>query len=176
MNRCVVTKRIIQGVAVAFGVLGLMWVFMGLGFAVTGFREPDYLISLLMTSMFVVLGGFIVAIAWANLRHFGPRSIRRVTELVVVAIYFGLSPWWLQLMEWLERAKPMIGLLLIAVLWLSLHLMHWLYRALSRKLIQLAGLENGERGDSTLLSDVASDASSERESSQGVRLAVRDKW
>lgn len=29
MNRGIVTKRIIQGVAVAFGVLGLMWVFMG---------------------------------------------------------------------------------------------------------------------------------------------------
>jgi len=163
MDRCVVTKRIIQGVAATFGVLGLMCVFYGLGVAVTGFRERDYLISLLVTSMIVVLGGFIVAIAWANLRHFGPRSIWRVTELVVVAMYFCFSPWLLQLIECLEHAKPMVGLLLVAVLLLSLHLMHWLPRALSRKLIQLAGLENGERGDSTLLSDVASDTSSERE-------------
>lgn len=163
MNQCVVTKRIIQGVAAAFDVLGLMWIYCGLDFAVTGFRERDYLISLLGTSLIIVLGGFIVAIAWANLRHFGPRSIRRGTELVVVAMYFCFSPWLLQLMEWLEHAKPIVGLLLVAVLLLSLHLMHWLDRALSRKLIQLAGLGNGERGDSTLLSDVASDTSSERE-------------
>lgn len=163
MNRCVVTKRIIQGVAATFGVLGLMCIFCGLDVAVTGFRQRDYLISLLVTSMIIVLGGFIVAIAWANLRHFGPRSIWRVTELVVVATYFCLSPWLLQLTEWLEHAKAMVALLLVAVLLLSLHLMHWLHRTLSRKLIQLAGLENGEQGDSTLLSDAASDASSDRE-------------
>ncbi|MDI6447717.1 hypothetical protein [Anaerobaca lacustris] len=163
MNRGIVTKRIIQGVAVAFGVLGLMWMFMGLGFAVTGFREPDYLMTLLGISMAVVLGGVLVAIAWANLRHFGSRSIRHVAALVVATIYLCFSSWLFQLMEWLERAKPMVGLLLVAMLWLSLYLMHRLYRALSCKLIQLAGLANGERGDPALLSDAPSDAPSERE-------------
>ena len=163
MNRGIVTKRIIQGVAAAFGVLGLMWVFMGLGFAVTGFREPDYLMTLLGISMAVVLGGVLVAIAWTNLRHFGSRSVRQVTALFVATICLCFSSWLFQLMEWLERAKPMVGLLLVAMLWLSLYLMHRFYRALSRKLIQLAGLANGERGDPALLSDAPSDAPSERE-------------
>jgi hypothetical protein len=56
----------------------------------------------------------------------------------------------------------MMNLLLCAAHLLSLFLVYWLYRALSRKLIQLAGLESGEQGDSTSLSDAASDAPSER--------------
>lgn len=160
MNRCVVTKRIIQGVAVAFGVLGVMLAFMGLGFAVTGFGQSDRFTQFFMAPMFLALGGITVAIAWVNLRHFGPGAIRHITALVVVSVYLWLPPW-MEPLEW--TTNPMMNLLLCAAHLLSLLLVYWLYRTLSRKLIQLAGLENGEQGDSTLLSDAASDASSDRE-------------
>jgi len=160
MNRCVVTKRIIQGVAVAFGVLGVMLAFMGLGFAVTGFRQSDRFMQFFMTPMFLALGGITVAIAWVNLRHFGAGAIRHITALVVVSVYLWLPPW-MEPLEW-TTINPMMNLLLCAAHLLSLFLVYWLYRALSRKLIQLAGLESGEQGDSTLLSDAASDAPSER--------------
>ncbi len=167
MNRSVVTKRIIQGVAVAFGVLGLIWVSLGLSFAVMGIRRPDAFTGLFMAPMFFALGALVVAIAWQSLRHFGPRSIRHMVALVVVAIYGWLSPWVSQLMEWLDQAtgshNPMINLLLLPVNLLPLVLMYWSYRALSCKLIQLAGVADSEQGDPTLLSDAPSDASSEGE-------------
>jgi hypothetical protein len=94
MNRCVVTKRIIQGVAVAFGVLGVMLAFMGLGFAVTGFRQSDRFMQFFMTPMFLALGGITVAIRWVNLRHFGAGAIRHITALVVVSVYLWLPHGW----------------------------------------------------------------------------------
>jgi hypothetical protein len=147
MNRSVVTKRIIQGVAVAFGVLGLTLISMGIYSGITGFREHNYLTSLVGIAMSLALGGFVVGIAWMNLRDFGPRSIRHVTELVIVAIFFCFSPWLLQLMEWLDRATAnpnLIVILLILVLYLlARHLVHRVYRGLNRKLIQLTGVADG---------------------------------
>jgi phosphoglycerol transferase MdoB-like AlkP superfamily enzyme len=167
MNRSVVTKRIIQGVAVAFGLLGLIWVFLGLSFAVMGIVRPDYFTGLFMAPMLFALGALVVAIAWQSLRHFGPRSIRHIVALAVVVICGWLSPWWSQLMDWLEQAagshNPMINLLTMVVNLLPFVLMYWSYRALSHKLIQLAGVADSEQGDPTLLSNAASDASCEGE-------------
>lgn len=165
MNRSVVTKPIIQGVAVAFGVLGLTWVFMGLYFAIMGIRKPDYFTGLFMAPMFLALGGLGVAIAWQSLRHFGPRVIRHMVALVIVPIYGGLSPSLFQLMEWLDRVtgdrNPMIHLLLMVVNLLPLVLMYWSYGVVSRRLIQLTAVADSEEGDPTLLSNAASDASCE---------------
>lgn len=166
MSRDVVAKRIIQGVAVAFGVLGLIWVFLGLGFAVMGIRQSDRLLQFYMTPAFLALGGITVAIARQSLRHFGPRVIRHMVALVVVVICGWLSPWWSQLMDWLEQAtgshNPMINLLTMVVNLLPLVLMYWSYRALNRKLIQLARVADSEEGDPALLSNAASGTSCEQ--------------
>lgn len=165
MNRCVVTKWIIQGVAGTFGVLGLMLVFMGFCGAVASVDEVDRPALFYTSLSSLVLGGIAVAIAWMSLRHFGPGTIPHITALVAVSVYLWLLSWLFPLMERLERTTtdPMVELLFAVVDLLLMVLMYWSYRALSRKLIQLAGLENGERGDPALLSDAASDASSERE-------------
>ncbi len=67
-------------------------------------------------------------------------------------------------MELLEQApsSPIMSLLLFPVHVLSLLLLYWSYRALSRKLIQLTGAADRPPDDPTLLPDPASDASSQQ--------------
>jgi hypothetical protein len=161
MTRGALTKRVIQAVAAAFGVLGVMWILLGFDAGAASVGEADRF-SLFYTILPAILfGGIAVAIAWLNLRHFGPRSIRHITALVVVSVYLCSMPLVEPLAEAATDAR--MDLFFLAVDLLLLVLMYWLYRAVSRKLIQLTDMGNSREADPTLLSNAASDASSERE-------------
>ena len=83
MNKIKNTKLIVQGVAVAIGLIGILWIGMGLFFARQGIRESESFSIFFMTPMFIVLSGIVVAVAWQNLRCFSPNSIRNLTFLMI---------------------------------------------------------------------------------------------
>jgi len=159
MNKQTVTKRIIQAVAIAVGLLGLMFIFMGLYAAVADLREPDHLFTLCMVAMFLVIGGIDVAIAWQNLRRFGATSIKNVTALVVLLVWGGL----LRLLEPLEEAAMDLEMHLLhsAMYLVPLILAYLLYRFLSRKLIQLAEVESSQQAETTVLSKAQAEKASD---------------
>lgn len=137
MDKRKLTKLIVQTVAAAFGLFGLAWIGMALSFAVTSIRDSDRFGLLFMTPMFIILGGIILAVAWQNLRRFGPKSIKNVTFLIVFSLYCELiglvEPYLLELkMTSLE----------FAILLILLILSYSLYSVISRKLIQITQAEN----------------------------------
>ncbi len=145
MNKHTVTKRIIQTVAVAFGLMGLMWISMSLYAAVAALREPDRLFTLCMQAMVLAMGGFVVAIAWLNLRRFGPTAIKHVVALVVLLAWSRL----MILMQPFEDAAVALDLdLLYSIVDMVLLVLVYLsYRFLSRKLIALAGVESSPQAE-----------------------------
>ncbi len=165
MTRAILTKRIIQAVAAAFGLLGALFVYIGAYAGIPTVLKSDYAALLYMVLPFTAFGVIVLAIAWLNLRHFGPRSIRHLTALVLVLIYLWSLGWFHVLIERLEQTatNPMIGLLVAALDVLSLLVLYWSYCALSRKLIQLTGAADRCPDDLTLLPDPASDPPSRQQ-------------
>jgi hypothetical protein len=159
MSRDVTTKRIIQGVAVAFSVLGLLWIFFGLDVAISSFGQSDPFATLLPASMPLALGGVALFVAWQNLRHFGPKSIRSITALALFSVYGIL----LNLLEPREGipADRYTDAYCLAIWLLLILLACKSYGVVSRRLIQLTAVADSEEGDPTLLSNAASDASCE---------------
>ncbi len=159
MNKRTITKRIIQAVAVAVGPLGLMWIVFGFHSAVVGFREPDRLFTLCLAPMFVVMGGVVVAIAWQNLRRFGPTSIRNVAALVSLLVGGGL----LRLVELFEEATRNLKMhfLQSAVFLIAAFLAYLFYQFLSSKLIQLTEVESSQQTESTVPSKAEPEESSD---------------
>ena len=86
MKKNRIAKLVVQTIAIAFGILGLLWVFIGLCFVVDVIRNPDQTpIYFMIISL--PLGGILIAIAWQATRNFGTKAIRNVVGLIVFAIY-----------------------------------------------------------------------------------------
>jgi hypothetical protein len=135
MKSKTIVKRVIQAVAVGFGLLGAIWICMGVYFPVVGIRASDLFALFFMTPMFLILGGIVVAIAWQALRHFGPNAIRNVVGLVAYAAYTGAIAW---LHPYLEASRrPKENLWAAAMVFGSMLLVYLLYRTLSRRLIEM---------------------------------------
>jgi peptidoglycan/LPS O-acetylase OafA/YrhL len=92
MNKRNLIKLIVQIVATAYGLLGVLWVGMALTFAIKGTMESDPFALFFMTPLFFVFGGIVVAVAWQNLRRFGPNAIKNLTFLVIYTLYSVLTP------------------------------------------------------------------------------------
>ena len=135
MDKRKLTKLIVQGVAVVYGLLGLLWIITGLYSAVIGILNSDRFGLFFMAPMGILLGGIVLAVAWQNLRRFGPNSIKNVTFLVVYTLFLILAPFdelseeatWTRETEFLHILRFLIPLLL----------MLFLYSIISRKLIQM---------------------------------------
>jgi len=146
MNKRIVTKLIVRSVAVAFGLIGLLFIGMGLDCAVTGIREYDRFAVFFGTPIFILLGGILLAIAWQNLRHFGPEAIQNVTALVIICAWSDVSA----LLEPLQETTSDLGTgshYEFAKVFIPMLLAYLFYRALSRKLIEITKPENTQRHD-----------------------------
>jgi len=140
MNRRTITKRLVQTVAVAFGVLGLMMVVLGFRSAVVGIKESDRFGLLCMTPVFLVFGGIEIAIAYQNLRHFGPNAIRNVTCLVTLTLYGTLAP--LDPLEQLAIGGVMGAFVDVAIHSIPLLLAVFFYLVVSKKLIRITEVQS----------------------------------
>jgi hypothetical protein len=153
MDKSRLTKLIVQTVAIAFGLIGLVWIYLGVEFAITGIRQSDRFALLCMTPMFFTLGGIVLAVAWQNLRRFGPNSIKNVTFLVVYSLYVILTPFdelseettWTRQTEFSQFVRFSIPLLL----------MFFVYSVVSRKLIQTTKAEDIQQANSGEPADTA---------------------
>ena len=132
MNKRYLTKLIVQIVATVYGLIGVIWVGIAIDSLVIGIKESD-LFTLFMTLLFFVFGGIVIAVAWQNLRHFGPNAIKNLTFLVVFTLYFVLIPlpkpsqeatWQTDILDFAQFSTPLL-------------LAFFLYSAISKKLIQI---------------------------------------
>jgi hypothetical protein len=146
MDKRKLTKLILQGAAIIFGLIGLVEIYMGVEFAITGIRDSDLFELFIMAPMFFLMGGLLLAVAWQNLRHFGPNSIRNVTFLLVFALYLFVPDIKLY-QEATARLKT--DLLQFAAFLIPVLLGFVLYSVVSKKLIQITKIENSEQANST---------------------------
>lgn len=134
MSRNTIAKFVVQGVALGFGLLGLLWVYIGIDFGVTGIRESDRFVMFFMTPMFLILGGIVIAVAWQALRRFGPTAIKNVVGLVMFSAYTAVSTF---LDRFQEAARKKGDLYFSAMFVIPVLLAFLLYRVLSRRLIEM---------------------------------------
>ena len=139
MRKDVITKRVIQAIAVCFGFIGLVWIYLSIHVAVTGVRDRD-MFKLCMTLMLLIFGGIVVAVAYQNHRRFGPNSIKNVTFLVVFTLYCILKTLVRPYQEAILELE--IVLLDLATFLIPLFLAYLLYSVVSRKLIQITETKN----------------------------------
>ena len=139
MKRNAIAKLVVQAVALGFGLLGLMWVCMGIYSAVVGIRESDLFVMFFMTPMFLILGWIVIVVAWQALRHFGPNAIKNVVALIAFAAYGVMSEF---LGRFLEATRDLKGnLYRPAIALVPILLAFLLYRVLSRRLIEMTGMD-----------------------------------
>lgn len=139
MNKRTITKRVVQAVAVAFGLLGLVWVSSGFLVTIAAIKESDRSV-LFQTPLLFLFGGIGVAIAWQNLRRFGPNAIKNVTCLVALVLWGILASFDRPLES--ETAGIKTDLIEMAIFWIPLLLAFFLYRVVSNKLIQITQADN----------------------------------
>ena len=87
MKKSLITKLVVQAIGACFGILGLMWIYLGGKFVFTGVRDSDLFQILYMTPIFFVLGGIVLAVSWQTLRHFGAKAIQNAVGLVAFSFY-----------------------------------------------------------------------------------------
>ena len=138
MNKRDLTKLIVQIVATAYGLIGVLWVGIALDSLVIGIKESDLFALFLMTPLLFVLGGILMAVAWQNLRHFGPNTIKNLTFLVVISLYFVLTP----LPKPSQEATWKTDLLNLTQFLVPILLAFFLYSAISKKLIKIIYKDN----------------------------------
>jgi len=140
MKKSKVIRLIVQAVAVGFGILGLIDIYLGLYFMVTSIRDSDLFGMFFMTPICFLFGGIVIAVAWQNLHHFGPNAIQNIVALVAFLAYAGL----LVLLEPFEKYTHNSKTVLddIATVFGPILLAYMLYRVLSRKLIQITETQN----------------------------------
>lgn len=136
MKKEIVIKRIIQGAALCMGVMGVIWVYLGLHFLFTGISGKDLFGILLMSPLFLSFGIVFILIAVQNLRSFGADSIKSVLFVICFMLYGTISRSLFQYryIGWPVEAKilaPLLPLLLVCLL----------YSLISRKLIRMTGYE-----------------------------------
>jgi hypothetical protein len=144
MDKGKITKRIVQGVAITFGLIGLLLIYMGADFVITGIRE-FHLYGLLEVAPLILLVGIYLGVAWQNLRHFGPNSVKNVTLLVVFTLYTILAPFDVPSEE---RRNSKTELIQVAKFLIPLLLMFFLYSIISKKLIQMTKAKDIRQADS----------------------------
>lgn len=140
MKKNTIARLAVQTVGVCFGILGLMWVYLGFHFAFTGVRDSDLFQMLYMTPMFLLLGAIVVTVAWRSIRHFGPKAVQAVTGLLAFSVYTGL----MTLLRPFQEATWDLKMRLhhSATFLIPMLLSYLLYRVMSRKLIQLTETES----------------------------------
>ncbi len=136
MKRNAIAKFVVQAVALGFGLLGLIWVCIGLYAPVIGIRESDLFAMFFMTPMFLIVGGIVIAVAWQALRHFGPNAIKNVVALVILSAYAAVSTF-LDRFEEIAREKEDLYFSAMSVTLLLLA--YLLYRVASKRLIEMTG-------------------------------------
>ncbi|MHC4172405.1 MAG: hypothetical protein ACYST5_05625 [Planctomycetota bacterium] len=139
MRKDVITKRVIQAIAVCFGLLGLGWICIGIHFAVTDVLDRDMFL-MLFTSMTLIFGVVFVAIAYQSLRHFGPNSIKNVTGLAAFALYTILVNLVGSCIE--TTREPMMQLLGAGAIFILILPAYIFYSIVSRRLIQITETKN----------------------------------
>jgi len=143
MRKDVITKRVIQAIAVCYGFLGLSWICIGILFAVTDVLDRD-LFLMLFTSMTLIFGVVFVAIAYQSLRHFGPNSIKNVSGLAAFTLYTILINLVGSCIE--ATREPMMELLGAGAIFILMFLVYYFYSVVSRKLIQITETKNIQKG------------------------------
>ena len=140
MRKDIITKRVIQAIAVCFGLLGLSGIYLCVHCAVTFVWDREMFEMLHIIAMMLLIEVVTVAIAYQNLRHFGPNSIRSMTGLVTFYLYSILiahvGPY-LQLTR-----EPMMGLLYVAGFLILILPAYIFYSVVSRKLIRMTKTKN----------------------------------
>ena len=143
MRKDVITKRVIQAIAVCFGLHGLSGIYLCVHFVVTDGLGRDFFSILFIMSfisinlLFVVV---FVAIAYQNLRHFGPNSIKSMTGLATIILHSILI---VQVGPYIGATQePMRTLLYVAVFSIISLLAYFFYSVVSRKLIQITETKN----------------------------------
>jgi len=143
MKSSAIAKFVVQAVALGFGLLGLIWVCMGLYAPVIGIRHSDLFAMFFMTPMFLILGGIVIAVAWQALRHFGPNAIKNVVGLVAYSAYTAV----IAFLDGFQEAVREKGNLYFSAMCLTpVLLAYLLYRVLSRKLIEMTGMDASSDG------------------------------
>ncbi len=137
MKKEIVTKRIIQGLALCFGAVGAIWIYLGLHFLVSGLLKQDTTGAFFfIIPAFIILGGIAGAIAVQNIRSFGSDSIKSVLFAISFMIYGLISQ---SLFQYKDIDQPVTIMILISIL--PLVLTCFIYSVVSKKLICITGYE-----------------------------------
>ena len=153
MNKRKATRATLQTVALAFGLIGLYYVYLGLDSTVRGPWKPEsatgfsvgYIVFLGMNSIFILGGGILVAIAWQNVRHFGPRSTRNLSGLLAFTSWVCMA---ILLRPVQDAAQERRMGFLHLVIFLGPQLLAFLlHRVLSEKLVALTGTASDQHDD-----------------------------
>ena len=148
MKKNTIARLAVQIVGACFGVLGVMWVYLGCHFAFTGIRDSDLFQMLYMTPMFFVLGGIVIAVAWQALRHFGTKAVQNVVGLVAFTVYTSIF----MLLRPFQDATWDLKMRLhhSATFLIPMLLSYLLYRILTKKLIEMTQTESIQPAESTV--------------------------
>jgi hypothetical protein len=144
IRKDVITKFVIQAIAVFLGIFSLVGIYLCVHLAVTFVWERDefpmsFIIPMLILMLLIEV--VTVAIAYQNIRHFGPNSIKNMTGLAAFYLYCILishvGPYLTA-----TRESMMQGLLSLAAFLILILLAYFFYLVVSRKLIQLTETKN----------------------------------
>ncbi len=140
MNRRKAAKLIVQAVAAGFGAFGLLWVYCGLHFAVTGLRDTDRFQVFCMTPIFLLMGGIFTVVAWQTLRRFGPKAIKDMVLIIALFAYGSTAALLDQFLGATQNLEK--ELYQLAAVIMPLVLAWLLYRILSKTLIEITKAED----------------------------------
>ncbi|MDD5705788.1 MAG: hypothetical protein PHR35_07665 [Kiritimatiellae bacterium] len=85
-------RRIVQGVSALAGVLGVVWIYLGVRVTVGTVADREWA-SLIIVAMFLAFGGIMVAVAYQVVFRYSPSAIASVSTLFGFAVYGLLSRW-----------------------------------------------------------------------------------
>lgn len=87
MNRAVVAKSVLQGIAIVVGLVGSTWAYIGMHFVILQFEEPDSFVGFFMVPLFLIMGGILLYVAYQTVRRFSAQAIRNLFILLAYAVY-----------------------------------------------------------------------------------------
>jgi len=146
MEKGRIARLAVQGVALAFGLWGLYWVYMGLDTEIRGMRGGGLRGMLPIASVFLAIGATLAAIAWRNIRSFGPSSIRDLAGIVAFTAWICMSALLSPIQNVARDAGMDFDRSLISLAPVLLSFV--LYRVLGRALVRMAVLESPLRSAS----------------------------
>ena len=93
MDRAIVARKIVQGVAVCYGILGIALVLAGIAFSAVGIREREWVMMGFVLVPMLGPAVLMILAAYQNLRRFGKKSIKSFSTVVALTFWFLVFQW-----------------------------------------------------------------------------------